>query len=652
MAIVKMEKFNLLSFKEDRDVLLKKLQEFDYVHFNDLKVDEDEDYIEEVLNSKSILDVDNRISKTNFAIGLLDEYTEKKSSIDQLKEEIKKYSLKEINEKANNFRFDQVYDELKELYDLHNEKENELSKNKSMIDELSPWKDITIDIDELYNLKRVFVETGTIADRYYDDLMINFEKSSLKESYILKISEPGDTTYMVAISTLDQKDEFVEFLRENGFVTVKIRASHSVSDKLNELNEDGKKIKNEISSIEDNIKGYTKYILDFRVQEAYLKNLKIKESSVENFLKTKNIDYIEGYVPSDMASTFRSELREVLGNDYVLDMKQADKDDPNVPIILKNNRFTTPFETVTSMYSLPRYNEIDPTPLFAPFYAIFTGFMVGDLGYGLILTIAILIALNKFNLPKATEKTVRMFLRVGISASIWGLIFGSFFGGVIELPSLIDPQKDYMALIILSLVLGVIAMFYALGIKGYMDIRDGHVLSAVFDVLFWYMAVAGAILALLSNMGVISKDLNKLMLIIMIIGMVGIVLTGGRDEKSVGGKIGWGIYSLYGITSWVGEFVSFLRLMALVLSGGFVAYAVNMICQMLVGGGVIGIIFSVVVFLVFQGFNMFLSYLSSYVHAARLIFVEMFNKFYEGGGKAFNKMIEDTKFIQVIKGGK
>ncbi len=202
-------------------------------------------------------------------------------------------------------------------------------------------------------------------------------------------------------------------------------------------------------------------------------------------------------------------------------------------------------------------------------------------------------------------------------------------------------------MVILSVILGGIHIFFGLGIKAYMNIRDGKPKDALYDVGFWYMAVLGAIGFILGKFLPQFAPYSKLLMIIMIVGMVGIVATGGRDEKSTGAKIGWGVYSLYGITSYLGDFVSYLRLMALVLSGSFLGLAINMIAGMLFESNIIGKLFAIVIFVAFQLFNAFLSYLSAYVHTARLTYVEMFNKFYEGGGIPFKKMIENSDYFNI-----
>lgn len=637
MAIVKMNKFNLLSFEEKRSSLLNILQDFNYVHFNDLEISEDESYLKEVKNEIKLNAIDESLDKLNYSIETVNKFAEKQ------KFDLKRLDLDKVYKAGSNFDFNLIYDELLKLV---KEREGLVDKKQTIsqkIEDLKPWKDIDTNLNSMYDSKRLYVETGSISSQFYDALKKTLVEKHLDESLIYRYSEADKLSYIVAMASLEDEEEFKEILREFGFVRIKVRAEGSVQESLKKLEAERKNIEADIEKLEANIADFSKYMEDFYLYESYLKNERKKEASAEFFLKTKSMDVIEGYLPADMTEKFKKDLEEVLKDNYILDIKEASKDDPLVPIILENNKIVEPYESVVETYALPRYNEFDPSFLVAIFYTIFTGFMIGDLGYGLLGVIATLAALKLKDFPKSTEKMIKLFLGISLSACVFGFIFGSVFGGIIDVPfGWIDTQNDINTLIIISLIIGGAALFIALGMKAYMYIRDGKPMDAVYDVLFWYMAVGGPIYYILSK--------NKIGLYLMGIGMVGIVLFAGRDAKSIGGRLGSGLYDLYGITSWVGDFVSFLRLMALVLSGGFVAYAVNVIVKMLFDGGIGGIIGGIIVFVVFQLFNMFLSYLSAYVHSLRLIYVEMFNKFYEGGGVRFREMLEDTKEIIINRG--
>lgn len=643
MAIVKMDKFNLFSFENDRASLLDILQKFNYVHFNDLEVDDKEDYVKKVKNQEKLARIDEERSKLEYAINSIEKFLEE----DELNSiEKKDMSLDLLYKEGENFRFDEIYPQLKKQIDLREKSQEKIKNLKASNDELEVFKGLDLDIESIENSHRFFVEVGSIADQFYKDFDTDFVKKDFKTAIIIDLNKKDSLNYVIAISSLDEKDEFREFLRDHGFSKANIKTKKKVSEKIALNLEEIEKYEKNLEESEEKIKENKKFLKDFYLYQAYLENLRRKEASSEYFLKTKRLDFIEGYIPHNLKDKFNSDLKEVLGEEFVLDVDEADKDDPNVPIILDNNKLIEPYESVVETYSLPKYNEVDPTLLVSIFYTIFTGFMLGDLGYGLILFIGTIL-LRKFkDLPESTDKMVRLFTRVGLSGCVFGLIFGSFFGGIIPLPGLIDTQKDFNTLMVISLIIGGISLFTALGVKAYMLIRDGDPIGAIFDVLFWYMAVGGAIALILLDEP--QKNIAK---IIMIVAMVGIVLTGGRENKSIGGKAAGGLYSLYGMSSWIGDFVSFLRLMALVLSGGFVAYSVNLIVGMLWPAGILGKIGAILVFVIFQLFNLFLSTLSAYVHSLRLVYVEMFNKFYEGGGKKFRQMIENSKFINIITGG-
>ncbi|WP_130819350.1 V-type ATP synthase subunit I [Anaerococcus vaginimassiliensis] len=642
MAIVKMNKFNLLAFKSDRDELLNSLQAFNYVHFNDLKRDEEKTYLEEVRNTERLNALDSDMTKVDYVISIIESYM-KDRGLD-LDNDFSELSLEGVKQRGENFDFGLVYGKIKDLVE---KRENALAKRSDYQNKLSalkPWKDIDVDIEKLYDSKRVFVETGTVSSQFYEQIQKALVERNLEKSLVYKVSEADKTNYIVAVSSLDEKDDLIDLIREFGFSRVKINSNKRIVDEIDDLSYNLKENQESIDSIEKEIVDFKKYLKDLYIYKAYILNKRRKEESSEFFLETNLMNVIEGYVPVDKTERFKKDVKDVLGENYILDIKEADKDDSKVPIILKNNKLVDPYEEVVKTYSLPKYNEIDPSGLVAIFYTIFTGFMIGDLGYGALAVIAILLALKFKKFPESTEKTLRLFLRISISACVFGFIFGSVFGGIIDVPfGWIDTAKDINELIVMSLVIGGISLFTALGVKGYMYLRDGKPMDAFYDVGFMYMAVGGAI-ALALTKSPIAKW-------VMIIGIVGILLFAGRDAASIGGRLGSGAYDVYGLTGWIGDFVSFLRLMALVLSGGFVAYSVNIIVKMVAGAGIGGLIAGAIIFIVFQLFNMFLSYLSAYVHGLRLIYVEMFNKFYEGGGVKFREMIEDTKFVKILRGG-
>lgn len=645
MAIVDMSKFYLLAFKEKRESLLKELQKFKYVHLIDSGNDFSKEDLSAVSRSEELIDIDDYLNKSKYVIERLEKIEDKKPALESLKEGKKHFTYEEIKNRARKFNFSQIYKEISSIIDEIEKKEAENQEILNKVSELLPYKAIDIPLEDLKLTKFSKIYLGTIPQRYKE----NFEEL-LKENdsvYFNVLHTDKNYAYYLIICHKSDDEDVIDAFRKMGFTLVNFKEKGTINENINSLRERKSQNLDSIDTLNKELKNYLKYLDDFKIYYEYQSNEKLKVISSEKFLRTKNLDLIEGYVPSKFLKSFEEAIQLICGDDYYLYKKEADRNSHEVPIMLKNNKFVGPFEMLTEMYSMPKYNEIDPTPFFAPFYFIFAGIMIGDLGYGLLVFIGSLLALRFFNLDKATKRFMTFFNYLSISAMIFGLVFGSFFGGIIPLPTLINPAEDIMEMLMLSLLLGGVHIFFALGIKAYMDIRDNKPKDAFYDVGLWYMALIGAIGFGLSKAVFMNPIVVKILFYAMIIAMVGIVLTGGRSEKTTLAKFGWGVYALYGISSYIGDFVSYLRLMALVLSGSFIGLAVNMIAGMLFGSSIIGKLFAIVIFLVFQAFNCFLCYLSAYVHTARLTYVEMFNKFYEGGGVPFKKMVEDSKYFNI-----
>ena len=325
-------------------------------------------------------------------------------------------------------------------------------------------------------------------------------------------------------------------------------------------------------------------------------------------------------------------------------MKVKEEEVEVVPVKLKNGLPSKTFESVTEMYSLPKYNELDPTPLLVPFYLIFFGMMVADVGYGLTMFAVAFCAIKFLKLDKKNQDFARFFLYLSIPTTIIGLIYGSFFGDAVKIPGLISPTEDVNTLLVASLVFGVVQIFFGLGIKAYALIKSGKPKDALYDSGSWLITLISIGLLAGSMMLGWSPIIKYISIAGMAVGMIIIVLTGGRAEKTKGAQIGQGLYALYGITGYIGDLVSYTRLMALGLAGGCIASALNLLMQSLTGFWVILI---PVVFILAHVFNLLLSLLGAYVHTARLQYVEYFSKFYEGGGKAFTPFKASEKYMNL-----
>ena len=648
MAIVKMSKFHLFILSKDKNELLKALQRQNLVNFNDLEVkEEDQDFLSKVPVPQELVGLDETITNSKWAIDLLEKYETKPRMLESLKEGQKTYTVAELKKEAREFPFREKFSSLKSLDDRKNKVLQEIENMKTRVSELEPWSDVELRIDELKKFKDVKIIPGNIPDKFLEEFKKDVKNVEFADVILYDIKDKMSYAMVIYLDDEKTEEEITELIRLHTFSQTDIKTKGNVREEISLLKEKIGEKENELNELEKGIKAFASDLEGFRVLHDYLKQKRIRLIAENNFVSTEKVNIIEGYVPTESISELEELLKDVTGGDYYWTYEEASVDDKDVPIKLKNNKVVKNFEMLTEMYSMPQYGEIDPTPLFAPFYFIFSGIMIGDAGYGLLVFILTRLALKVLKLNDSTKKMVSFISYISVSSIIWGLIFGSFFGDVVELPALINPSEDYYLMIGMSLLLGGIHLFFALGIKAYMNIRDKKFLDAVYDVGFWYMAVIGAIVFIIAMSLKLNSTITNIGKWSLILGLIGIVLTGGRTEDSVGAKLGWGLYSAYGITSYIGDFVSYLRLMALALAGAFIAIAVNMIVRMLFSGGIIGIIAGSIIFVIFQLFNAFLSYLSAYVHTARLTYVEMFNKFYEGGGRPFKEMIAKSEYFNI-----
>ena len=634
MAIVKMKKFKLFALEKDRKSLLKELQKFSYVHF--VKTKEEDESLKEIELNQDMTIIKEKSQKVKWMLNYFSKLFPKET-----KKEIDESSIKEtlfvlLEQQASKYDFSNDYENLANISEEIDSNKEEIANLETYRKELSKWLNIKESLGNLKAFKTAKFFLGTVAKKNFEplkDKLRNFE-----HTYIEEISDESSQINIMLLTSNTEEKELKNELKTYSFTETNFNFDTSFTEEYEKTKSREEELKKVNEKLKEKVEKLLKLIPKLLIQKEYLDNALMRETVVSNFKATDTVNIIEGYIPLDMEEEFKKIVNKNSNKSNYLEITEVDKDDEEVPILLKNSGITGLFASITQMYALPKYNEIDPTAILSIFYWIFFGMMVADFAYGLILFILSGLALMIGKFDENKRKFLKFFFALSFSTMIWGLLYGSAFGDLIKLPTqVLDSSKDFMSIFILSIIFGAIHLVIALGIKAYILIKNGHFMDVIYDVFLWYLTLTSLIILLLAGRFGLSEFTKNIFIACAVIGMLGIVVFGARDAKTLVGRIGGGLYSLYGITSYIGDFVSYLRLMALGLAGGFIASAINIIVKMLVSKGILGIILGVVVFTLGQSFNIFLSFLSSYVHTSRLTYVEFFSKFYEGGGKAFKK---------------
>ena len=429
-------------------------------------------------------------------------------------------------------------------------------------------------------------------------------------------------------------------------------------------NRDGRILENE-----NVIKSYAKYADKLNFLEDYYVMKSERYAAYDDIATSRNTFVLSGYVPERDAE----DLKQYLESTFEAEVELEEASGDNVPVVLKNNKFAEPTESVLSTYSYPDRREADPISIMAIFYYIFFGMMFSDAGYGLVMAIACAICLLKFKgMEPGLRRSVKMFFWCGISPTIWGLLFGSFFGDAVsvicttffhidapDIPGLVkpiwfNPVDDPMKMLMFSFLFGIIHLFTGLAIQAYNDIRyQKDFLAVIYDVISWYLLVGGGILALLTmdmmeniagfTLPPIFATIGGVM---ALVGAVIILLFAGRESRNPIIRLCKGAYGLYGTTGYLSDILSYSRLLALGLATGVIATVFNKIGSMM-GDSIIGILGFILIFIIGHGVNIGINALGAYVHTNRLQFVEFFGKFYKGGGKEFKPFKINTKHYTV-----
>ena len=642
MAIVKMKKIRLFAVRDQKEQLLADLQRLGCVEFSEQTALAGQAELASILKKESggLDKLRSDLSVLSRALELLDHYAPQKTKMFEQRPEISEETL--LNEAALSGLLTLCADiehkdaQLKRLAALE-------TQHNSLLESLDPWRDLEINFD-FSGTAATSIVFGTLPVAVEIDNAEHLLGLAVPEAQLLPVSSHHELHYVVLIALRERMPHALESLRLLGFSNAPLKDLEGtaaenidrVTQRLDEMAQEKLTISEELTALAD-CKNELKRAVD-------LLSVKIaKGEAAEQLLGTERAVVMTGWVPAEAEKALADTLSKYACAWDLSDPTEEETAD--VPVALKNNKFTAPLMMVTEMYSLPSYVGIDPNPLIMFFFTVFFGIMYADIGYGIILLTLGILATKLLKLRGTMKYAAGLLILCGATTTIFGVLFGSCFGdaipvftkmigiGRVELWNKIDPLKEPMQMLIISLGIGVVHLLFGMGIKAYLLIRDGKPLAALFDVGSWWLLFAGIALG---AMGITWW--------VAIGGAAALILTQGRDKPNIVGKFFGGIASLYDVVNFLADVLSYSRLMALLLASSVIASVVNVLGSL--GGSVIGFI---IVFLIGHTFNMAINIIGTYVHAARLQYLEFFGKFYEDGGRAFKPLKIKTNYYDIIK---
>ena len=640
MAIVKMKKLRVIAMADLRDELLRQLQRLGCVEIREpADAGEEWDGLLERESSR-LAEAKAALADVSNTLTVVKKYADIREGMFAPRQEVTHSQLLDSGA-ADRARAasGQVARLLQTVSQLQSEENRLLAKQAS----LRPWKALDMPLELTGTAHTVFLPGVLPAAADMGALRQNLSETA---SELLEISGDKQQRYCLLLCHRADEERALEVLRQRGFSAVSFQDSSTPAENLRRLE----------GELEENRRRQTEAFEALRSSGADWNTLRLYadrlrsdtalEAGNENLLTDGTILFFEGWAPADRMDAVGG-LLDRFGCAWEAQDPDADEY-PEVPVRLRNNWFSRPLNMVTDMYALPVYGSLDPNPLMAPFFILFYGIMMADMGYGLLM-----VAMGLFLWRKKVRGTMDymggLLVLCGISTFIVGALTGGFFGDFLSqlaklidpsstfaLPYLFTPLTDTMAILIGSLVLGFIQILTGMVISFVKKVRDGHLADGIWEEGTWWVIFLGGGLAVLGIGSVAGYP------VVLILGILMLVVGSGRNAKGFG-KVTSVFGAVYnGVTGYFSDIMSYSRLMALMLSGSIIASVFNQL------GAVTGnVIAFVIISALGNALNFALNLLGCYVHDLRLQCLEFFNRFYESGGRPFRPLAYQTNYVDI-----
>lgn len=656
MAIVKMKKLQLMVVRQQKDELLRDLMLLGCVEVTDPDAFFEDEEAASCLHHESGNLVEARSDQTRLVNGLklLDKYAPVKSKLLSSRPEVTEADFLDDAALQEELAAAKALEELEaQVRRLSGEE----SKLRAAIEALRPWTALELPLETAGTARTVILLGMLPAAADLQEARKALEDAA-PESELFEVSADKEQHYVVLVCLKEAQTEALAALRTFGYAFSNVGGMiGTAKENIDACTAEIASITKQRVAVEAEIAAYGTHRDAFKLSIDRM-TVKIARAEAEDRLVgTDRVVCMRGWLTAPEEEKLAQTLAKY---DCSWELQDPVEDEyPDVPVKLKNNKVTEALNMVTNMYSLPAYGTVDPNPLMTPFFVLFYGIMMADMGYGLLMVIAALVALKVMRPKRGTKYFCKLLLECGISTFVLGIVTGGFFGnaiptlanmftghdvplGILSKP-LLDPLTQTTTILVGAMALGFIQLVTGMVVSFVEKAKAGNLADGIFEEGTWWVIFIGLALFLLKigNIGGVP--------VVLCIGGLMLLYGSGRHAKGFG-KVTAVFGEIYnGLTGWFGDILSYSRLMALMLAGSVIAQVFNTLAAMPSQGGVtvVSILVFLVIFLVGHALNFGLNLLGCFVHDLRLQCLEFFGKFYVDGGKPFRPLEINTKYVDV-----
>ncbi len=674
MSVSSMKKLTVLAYNTDTDAVLRMLMRLRCVELRTVEGLGDGNLPTRPEADAGVASAEGALSEIKRAMPLLAKYASRKKSLGR------KVHRVDRGEFVATGRAQIAIDTVREALQLQEQSTallTEQTQKNNLLSSLTPWLEYDAPLDVSGSLTTSIAFVVGAGNEISEELQAALEESG---AYRESVSADGKSNYFVLTYHRTAEEEINRALTRTGCQRLTLPSLSVTAREAFEATEEA------LRSLDAQLLRNEERMRELASELDAVEILHDIESTTVELGKqkrklamTRNCAVIQGWIPAQKEADLAQALSQF---SCACEVSEPEEDD-NVPVLLKNNAFAANFEWVIGMYSYPKYGAFDPTLIMGIFYFLLFGMMFADVGYGLLLTLGCLAGIKILNPKEGMRRMLSMFAYCGVSSMLMGVLFGGWFG---DLPVAImdnfiyrqsgvalttpigqffanglifNPIDQPVGFLVVGLALGEIHLIAGMAINMIQTCKSGKIAQGICSTVpYWVLFIGLDLMAptgVASMMGIqptpeASATLAMLSTIggyIAIVGAAGILFLKGVGAKSFFSWLVGGLGGLYSLISYASDLLSYSRILALGLAAGVISQVINMMTG-LGATGPVGFIVMLIVMILGHALNIAINILGTFVHAARLQYIEFFGKFYEDGGQPFTPILPVEQYTEEL----